>query len=316
MTAKRWVALAGAAILFLVMVFVAGRLGGRVTRGLGPWQEAVLEGEGADKIAVINVVGEIVQTSEEQALGSAVADDLVSQLRQARRDPAVKAVILRLNTPGGSVVASDQVYQEVRELRGEGLPVVASMGEVAASGGYFIAASADRIVANGSTFTGSIGVILVLVNLEEAAGKLGIEPVVIKSGRLKDVGSPFRRLTEEERGIYQSLIDEAYETFIEAVAEGRDMSTSEVREVADGRPISGAQAEELGLVDRLGNLDAAIEEAQELAELEEATVVEYRVQPSLADLLRPDFPTVRGPVDEAREAVGVTGPVLKYLYVA
>jgi protease IV len=310
---KRWVALVAAAVLFLGMVYVAGRYGGAVPGPVGPWEETFVQGEGPDKIAVVDIVGEIVETGE--LSGAAVAEALVSQLQQARRDPAVSAVILDLNTPGGSVVASDQIYREVLELRKAGKPVVASMGEVAASGGYYIASGAERIVANASTFTGSIGVILVLVNLEGTAGKLGVEPVIIKSGRLKDIGSPFKELTEEERQIFQEMIDQTYGRFVDVVAEGRHMSDTEVRELATGRPYTGEQAQELGLVDRLGNFDTAVDVALRLSGLEDATVVQYEQPFSLESFLGDGFPGFQSPIEELEQQVGVTGPVLKYLYV-
>lgn len=314
MTAKRRVALVTAAILFLGMVYLSGRLGGAGRPATpGPWDEALVEGEGRDKVAVVNIEGEITDTGDLSR--AAVASQIVSQLRQAKDDDAVKAVILRLNTPGGSVVASDEIHAAVEELVEEGTPVVASMSEVAASGGYYVASATDRIVANPSTFTGSIGVILVLVNLEEAAGNLGIEPIIIKSGRLKDLGSPFSELTEEERDILQSLIDGAYDRFVDVVAQGRDLSRADVREVADGRPLSGEQARDAGLVDVLGGFDRAVEEARALAGIEEARVVEYRQPFSLADLFSPAFPSIVGPVEDVERSVGVTGPVLKYLYV-
>ncbi len=194
--------------------------------------------------------------------------------------------------------------------------MVAAMGEVAASGGYFVAAGADRIVANPSTFTGSIGVILVLVNLERAAGKVGVRPVIIKAGRLKDLGSPFRSLTLEERRILQGLIDEAHDRFIGVVAEGRHLPEPEVREIADGRPLSGLQAERLGLVDRLGDFDDAVAEAEDLAGVDGASVVEYQRPFSIADLFSGGFPGLQSPLQDLERRVGVTGPVLKYLYVA
>ncbi|MGH2723515.1 MAG: signal peptide peptidase SppA [Actinomycetota bacterium] len=314
MSAKRWVALVAAAVLFLGMVYVAGRYGGAVPGPAGPWQEAFVQGEGPDKIAVIDVVGEIVETG--RLPEAAVAPDLVSQLQQAGRDDAVRAVVLDLNTPGGSVVASDQIHEAVVDLGRAGKPVVASMGEVAASGGYYIATGAQRIVANPSTFTGSIGVILVLVNLEGTAGKLGVEPIIIKSGRLKDIGSPFSELTEEERQIFQEMIDQSYDRFVDVVAEGRHMSDAEVRELATGRPYTGAQARDLGLVDRLGNFDTAVETARRLAGVEQATVVRYEPPFSLGALFGDGFPGLRSPVEELERSVGVTGPALKYLYVA
>jgi protease IV len=312
--AKRWVASVAALILFLGMVYVVARLGeGGPLRGPGPYQEVLLQGEGLDKIAVIDVEGQIVQNGDPTA--QAVSEELVAQLRQAEDDPFVQAVILRINSPGGSVVASDEIYRRVLDLKRAGKPVVASFGEVAASGGYYVAAGASRIVSDPSTFTGSIGVILVLLNLEEAAGNLGIEPIVVKSGRLKDIGSPFRDLTEEERGILQGLIDESYERFVDVVAEGRHLPETEVRQLATGQPYSGLQAFDAGLVDSLGGFERAVSVAERLAGLETASVVEYQPRFSLQDILGSGFPGFESTVDEIEDRVGVTGPVLKYLYV-
>jgi protease-4 len=317
MNTKRWVALVAAALLFLGMVYVVGRSAGTVPATGGPFDEIAVQGEGADKIALIEVQGEIVG-SDEEALGEgASAEELRLKLRQAANDESVRAVILRVNSPGGSVVASDEIYRQLLQLRRAGKTVVASMGEVAASGGYFISAGADEVVANPSTITGSIGVILVLLNLQGATGKLGVEPVVFISGRLKDIGSPFRDMTEEERQILQRLLDESYERFVEVVAEGRHMDELEVRELADGRPISGVQAQRAGLVDHLGDLDTAVDRARELAGLEDATVVEYRRPLSFGDLLSEGlFPRVGDPLEQLEGSVGATGPALKYLYVA
>jgi protease IV len=314
MNAKRWVALAAAAVLFLGMVYAVARFGGAGTvGGPGPYEEVLLQGEGLDKIAVIDVEGQIVENGDPTT--QAVAQELVAQLRQAGEDPFVRAVILRVNSPGGSVVASDEIYNQVLDLKRAGKPVVASFGEVAASGGYYVSAGANRIVSDPSSFTGSIGVILVLLNLEEAAGNLGIEPVVVKSGRLKDIGSPFRDLTEEERGIFQAMIDESYERFVDVVAEGRHLPESEVRELATGQPYTGQQALDAGLVDTLGGFDRAVQVAERLADIEGAAVVEYQPRITFEQLLGGSLPGVRSAVEEIEDRVGVTGPVLKYLYV-
>ncbi len=316
---KRKFALVAAAVLFVGMAIVAQIVTGPFARRpAGPWEEQAVQGVGQDKIAVVNVEGEIVGSAGDEFGGSGVAaaDDLVSQLQQARRDDAVRAVILRVNTPGGSVVASDEIYQEVRDLREAGKPVVASMGEVATSGGYFVSVGADRIVANQSTITGSIGVIMVLLNLERAAGKLGIEPVVIKSGRLKDIGSPFRRMTPQERAILQNLIDEAYERFLSVVSDGRDVPEGELRDIADGRLLSGLQARRAGLVDELEDFDRAVETAKQLARIGEARVVEYEAPFSLFGSIGDGFPAAQDPVEQLEGSLGVTGPVLKYLYVS
>jgi protease-4 len=314
LTTKRLVALLAAAVLFPATLFQLARFGPEPI-GAGPWREDLIRGDGARKIAVVNVQGEIVSGSE-GFFGSAQATsgNLVSQLEQARNDDTVSAVVLRLNTPGGSVVASDEISREVAKVRKAGKTVVAAMGEVAASGGYFIAAGANSIVANPSTITGSIGVIMVLLNLEGAAGKLGVDPIVIKAGRLKDIGSPFREMTPGERRIFQGLLDEAHRRFMNVVAQGRRMSIEKVGDIADGRILSGEQAREAGLIDRLGTFDDAVTEAKRLERLREARVVEYERPFSFTDFFT-GVTRIRNPRDEVERSFGVTGPRLAYLYL-
>lgn len=314
LTTKRLIALIAAAVLFPATLFQVGRFGPDPA-AVGPWQEDFIQGEGARKIAVVNVQGEIVSGSE-GFLGSAEATsgNLISQLEQARNDDAVSAVVLRLNTPGGSVVASDEIAREIAEVRRSGKAVVASMDEVAASGGYFVATGANSIVANPSTITGSIGVIMVLLNLEGAAGKLGVEPIVVKAGRLKDIGSPFRDMTPGERRIFQRLLDEAHVRFMNVVSQGRQMPMRRVRGIADGRILSGEQAREAGLVDRLGTFDDAVAEARRLERLSEASVVEYERPFSFSDFFI-GVTRIRNPRQEVERSFGVTGPRLAYLYI-
>ncbi|HEX2069254.1 MAG TPA: signal peptide peptidase SppA [Actinomycetota bacterium] len=314
LTTKRLIALIAAAVLFPATLFQVGRFGAGPVAA-GPWQEDLIQGEGARKIAVVNVQGEIVSGSE-GFLGSAEATsgNLISQLEQARNDDAVSAVVLRLNTPGGSVVASDEIAREIAKVRRSGKAVVASMDEVAASGGYFLAAGANSIVANPSTITGSIGVIMVLLNLEGAAGKLGVEPIVVKAGRLKDIGSPFRDMTPGERRIFQRLLDEAHVRFMSVVSRGRQMPMRRVRGIADGRILSGEQAREAGLVDRLGTFDDAVAEARRLERLSEASVVEYERPFSFSDFFT-SVTRIRNPRQEVERSFGVTGPRLAYLYI-
>jgi protease-4 len=315
MSGKRWAALIGAVAISALLVVGAGGVR-QVGAPAGPWQERTLEGGGFDKVAVIRVSGEIVAEGQQGPFGGgpASAADLVSQLRQAQEDEAVKAVIVHLNTPGGSVVGSDSVLRAVEELSEAGKPVVASMGEIAASGGYYIAAGADRIVADPATLTGSIGVIMVLMNFEDAAGKLGIEPIVIKAGRHKDMGSPFRDLSGEERRMFEDLLEESHERFIGIVAEGRNLDGDELEDVTDGRIMSGLQAEERGLVDVLGGFSAAIDEAKALAELDDALVVEYHPQLTFAGALL-GIRNAISPVEQVKSSLGITGPRLAYLYL-
>jgi protease-4 len=293
-------------------VVAAAALGGL---GRGDWDEHLVQGEGARKVAIIRLDGEIHGGESEPGLfggGGAGARDITSQIRQATDDEQVDAVILRVDSPGGAVVASDEIARAVRRLRDE-KAVVASMGDLAASGGYYVASQAQRVFANPGTVTGSIGVIAILPNLEGTASKLGVRPVVLKSGELKDVGSPFREMTPRERDLYQALLDEAHTQFVASVAQGRDMDESKVRELADGRPYSGRQAEANGLVDELGDLEAAYDAALDLAELrrDEARLVEYRKDRGLGGL----FPFgVSSPVDEVKKELGLDFG-LKYLYL-
>lgn len=297
-------------LLALIGIVAAGALGALGGGGQDYPEEAVT-GEGENKVAVIRVSGAIHGGDSDGTFDdSAGATDVVGQLRQASEDPDVEAVVLRLNTPGGGVVASDEIYRAVGRME---VPVVASMGDIAASGGYYIASAADEIVANQATLTGSIGVIMVVPNLQEAAEKLGVGAAVIKSGEFKDAGFPLRDLTDRERELFQRLIDEAFGQFVNAVAGGRDMETEEVREMADGRVLSGQQAMDAGLVDTFGDLETAYDAALDLAQLdrEEARLVEYTIPQGFAGFFPPFF---RSPVDEAKEELGL-GFGLKYLYL-
>ncbi len=204
-------------------------------------------------------------------------------LAQAAADPTIQAVVVAINSPGGSVVASDRIYQALRAFE---KPVVIWMGETAASGGYYIACGGDLIVAHPDSLTGSIGVISQFITAEELLQKVGVDVVVITSGPRKDIGSPFRQMTEEEQALWQEIIGQVYEDFVQVVAKARDMSPEQVRELADGRVYTGRQAFEAGLVDELGTLDDAILTAAELGGIEgEPRVVILRASPSLSDLL-------------------------------
>ncbi len=199
----------------------------------------------------------------------------VEALREFRKDEGVKAVIVRVESPGGVIAPSQEIHDEVRRTAAE-KPVVVSMGTVAASGGYYISVPATRILANPGTVTGSIGVIIQFREVHALFDKLGLRTRVVKSGPLKDSGSPFREMTDEERRVFQDLIDDLFGQFVDAVAEGRGLSAEEVRTLADGRVYSGSQALELGLVDRLGGFWEAVDEAAELASVEGEPRLEYR----------------------------------------
>jgi len=209
-----------------------------------------------DKIAIVEIRGVIAQSS-----------GIIDEIHQYLEDDGVKAIILRIDSPGGGVGPSQEIHREV--LKGkEKKRIVTSMGSVAASGGYYIACASDLIVANPGTITGSIGVIMEFTNIEELFKKIGIKGVVLKSGEHKDIGSPFREMTPEEKRIIQEVIDSVHQQFIKAVAEGRKLDRSKVTQIADGRILTGEQAKQLGLVDQIGNLDDAIDATAKLVGIE------------------------------------------------
>jgi len=194
----------------------------------------------------------------EGVISSELAERTVRQLTKYGDDASIKAIVLRIDSPGGGVASSQELYEEVKRVRSAGKLVVASMGSVAASGGYYVACVADRIFANAGTVTGSIGVIVQLANASELLHKVGIESTVITSGPFKDSGNPTRPLRPEERQVFQALVDDVYQQFIEAVAQGRNLPLDEVRQAADGRIYTGRQAKDLHLIDQLGSLHDAI----------------------------------------------------------
>jgi protease IV len=278
--------LVGLAVFAVVLILASGIASGPTAPVL--YQEEYVAGDGTDKIAVVPVEGTIA--SADDALGgvqpTVTPEGLADALRQAGQDPSVVAVVLEVNSPGGGVTASDQMHQSILDFReNTNKPVVISMGDVAASGGYYISTAADRIVANETTLTGSLGVIFQFNNFAEAADKYGIKLVVIKSGKYKDLGNAFRDLKPEEREIFQSIVDESYSEFVDVISEGRGIPEDRVREIADGRVYSGTQAKELGLVDSFGDLDEAYAIAGRLAGTQDTLVVRYIQEPTLTDTL-------------------------------
>ena len=209
----------------------------------------------SNRIAVILAEGEIVDGNADGAISS---EKFAKEIRKARKDENIKAIVLRVNSPGGSILASDVIWREMSEAK-KVKPVIVSMGEVAASGGYYIAAPADTIVAQPNTITGSIGIFGILFNVQELVNdKLGVTTDVVSTGELSDFGNMARPLSEVERTIIQSSVEDGYETFISRVAEGRGMHPDSVRKIASGRVWTGSQAKARGLVDVLGGLDTAI----------------------------------------------------------
>ncbi|HZJ84720.1 MAG TPA: signal peptide peptidase SppA [Syntrophomonadaceae bacterium] len=243
----------------------------------------------SSKIGVIEINGAITGGSAPSIFSSEIsgANDIMQAIRKAAERRDIKAVVLRINSPGGTAGAAQEIGIELDKLRHLDIPIVTSMGDMCASGGYWIACSSDYIVANGATLTGSIGVIMELANLEGLYEKLGISPRVIKSGEFKDIGSPTREMTEKEKELLQDLIDDSYEQFLDQVRQGRKgkILEEEIIDIADGRIFSGRQALDLGLVDSLGNYYDAIEKAEEMAGIPAGAEIEILNQSSFWDLV-------------------------------
>lgn len=246
-----------------------------------PLKEKVVSGFSRDKILLVDISGMIVETQSRSllslGLGSVTTPGYIREvLDKAAKDNRIKAVILRINSPGGTVSASDIIHHELLAYKREtGVPVVACLMGVATSGGYYLAQAGDTIIANPSTITGSIGVLAMKLNIKGLMDKVGVEGEMVKSGHWKDFWSPFRPATPEEKRMMQEVINNYYRGFVDVVAQGRKMDLKEVRQVADGRIYTAAQAKDLGLVDSLGYLDDAIQAAKKKAGLEEAKVVRY-----------------------------------------
>ena len=233
-----------------------------------------------DKVACVELYGPILNSK-----------DIVRQLKKYRKNKSIDAVVLRIESPGGAIGASQEIYEEVKKVRESGKIIVASMGNVAASGGYYVACGADKIVANPGTVTGSIGVIAEFFNISELADKFGLKFETVKSGKFKDSGSPFRTLTNEERKYFQKLIDDSFQQFVDVVHKERGIDKEKLLEIADGRIFTGQQAKELNLVDKLGSYEDAISLSIKMAGIsEDARIIrEKRKTFNMFDILFGDI---------------------------
>ena len=272
----------GVAALFLAIAS-SGR-GGEGARIFGP------------RVAIVELEGMILEV-----------EDLIRDLKLYRENPQVKAVVIRINSPGGVVGPTQELHQALMRVREAGKPVVASLGSVAASGGYYTAVAADRIFANPGTLTGSIGVIMQMANVESLFKKVGVDYVVVKAGRYKDIGNFTRPMTPEERRVLQTLLDDVHAQFIDAVATGRNLDRADVVKFADGRVFSGTQAKDLKMIDTLGSFEDAINEAAKLAGLRVPPAV---IRPSRRFSL---FDLVRSQLGVRLDALTPALPTLKTL---
>ena len=279
--------LLGLAALFAVSTYMGGSLVGG-------------DDLAAEKIAVVEVAGFIGDSR-----------DVIRQIRNFREDDSVRAIIVRIDSPGGAVAPSQEIYNEVLRSRPD-KPIYVSMGSIAASGGYYIAAAAERVFANPGTLTGSIGVIMAFSNLEGLMEKVGVKPEVIKAGKYKDTGSPARAMSKKEKKYLEHVVDDVHQQFIEAVARGRDMTPDAARKISDGRIFTGRQALELNMVDELGGLEDVIASLGKRLGIDgRPRVVQERDRESFMEwFLRSQVP------DSIKNASLATGqPALQFLWI-
>jgi protease IV len=280
-------------VVFYVVLFAASALSGRKA------SSSII---GSDRVAVVKLEGMLLSSEE-----------FIEEFKGFSEDASIRAIVIRIDSPGGGVVPSQEIYNAVKAARKEGKKIVASMGSVAASGGYYVAAATDSIIASPGTITGSIGVKMEFANIEKLLEKIGVKGMVVKSGQFKDIGSPYRESTEQEKNLLQSVIDDVHAQFMEAVAEGRNLPLDDVRAVADGRIFTGRQALALKLVDRLGDLDDGIQAAATLAGIKgKPTVVRKEKKIRLFDYLKQE--SASWIIGVINKGLSETSGQLNYLY--
>ena len=258
-------------VFFAVIIFIAAVLSLMLT-----FSHKLPIGE---KVALIRIEGVILDSK-----------NIIEELKEHSEDASVKAIVLRVDSPGGGVAPSQEIYEELVKIKGK-KKIVVSMGSVAASGGYYVSSPADKIVANPGTLTGSIGVIMEIPNVEGLMNKIGLKTEVIKSGEHKDIGSMFKTMTDEEKEILQAVLDDVHDQFIKAISDARGMEIAVIRKLADGRIFTGRRAKELGLVDELGNLEDAIQLAGKISGIKGKPEVVYKTNKfSFLDIIRGNLP--------------------------
>lgn len=271
------------AALTLCLVFISGCsfISISLTPAIAPFGETTVSGSGKEKILIIDVSGIISEERKRGLAGLSEEPDMVArikeELKMAARDKHMKAIILRINSPGGTVTASDMIYHELEQFKKKtGMNIIACIMDLGASGGYYVAVSADKIIAHPTTVTGSIGVIMLNLSVEGLLQKIGVKDASIKTGEHKDMGSPLKTMTNEERRIFQGVMDTLYERFLTVIAENRkDLALEKLKTLADGRIYTAQQALEHGLIDQIGYLDEAVLLAKKATSLDKARVVIY-----------------------------------------
>lgn len=271
-------------IIFILLPFLAFlTFVGLISEDVSSSDQAktIIHGSSDNEIALIPINGEIVENNSSSSFPSLSSDttsvqDIQNNLDKIAKDPHVKGILLEVNSPGGSAAASDEIYHMLVDFKkNHNIKIVAYFSDIAASGGYYVSQSADKIIANPSTITGSIGVIISYLNYGDLAAKYGVQEIVYKSGPHKDLVSNFREPTDEEKAIMQSVVDDAYTNFVQTVSTGRNLSVSQVKDLADGRIFSAKQAKQVNLIDDLGTFQTSVEAAQNLSGVQNASVVEY-----------------------------------------
>ncbi|WP_066258154.1 signal peptide peptidase SppA [Neobacillus drentensis] len=334
MNGKRWAALGIAAALFFVSV-VINFLSSFAFKGIEtnftdfmaaadqPFtEEVVKEGNELKKIVILDVNGVIQDTGETGSFLQSSGynhQDFMKKLNYIKEDDSVKGIIIKVNSPGGGVVESAEIHDKLAEIQKKSKkPVYISMGSMAASGGYYISTAAKRIYASPETMTGSLGVIMEGINYEGLADKYGVDFVTIKSGKHKDIMSPTRKMTEEERQILQSMINNSYQGFVKVISEGRNLPVNQVKKIADGRVYDGRQAKDLHLIDGFGYLDDVINLMKKQEKLTGAQVVRYSDSLGLGSLFTMQAKKLMGENVEMAGLMHIltkpNSPRLMYLY--
>lgn len=335
MNAKRWIALGIVFALLIVSAlakFTSSQIASKEENSptfveslfadTGELTETVIEEGGNDTIAVLSVDGTIQDTGDSGSLFSEAGYNhsfFMQQLEQVRNDDNIQGVLLYVNSPGGGVMESAQIRDKILQIQKErNIPFYVSMGSMAASGGYYISAPADKIFASKETLTGSLGVIMQGYDYSELMKKLGVSDNTIKSGEYKDIMSGTRPMTEDEKKIMQSMIDDSYNEFVKVVAQGRGMTVEQVRKIADGRIYDGRQAKENGLIDEFGYQEDALEALKKEQGLAGATVIQYDAPGDFSSLFSVAAQKISGQNADISQLIKLTGtlkaPRMMYLY--
>ncbi len=333
MNGKRWAALGIAAFLFTFSIFINfltsfafKNVETSFTQLLGSsanfTEEVIESGNDLKKIAVLDVNGTIQDTGDATSLFSSDGynhQNFMKMLNQVKEDSTIKGVIIKVNSPGGTVVESAQIHDKIKQIQAETKkPVYISMGTMAASGGYYISAPANKIFASPETLTGSLGVIMQSINYAGLAEKYGVDFVTIKSGPYKDIMSPTREMTEDERKILQSMIDNSYEGFVKVISEGRNMPVEKVKEIADGRVYDGRQAKEVNLIDEFGYTEDVIKAMKKDHNLAGAKVIKYTDSLGISSMFKVSAQKMVGANVEMDSLIKLlsqpNSPRLMYLY--